>query len=227
MQLSNLVIEITRQCNIRCDHCLRGEAENKDIPVDTLDKLLSQVSSICDLTISGGEPFLKPMLIYVLLQKLKLYNVDIECIYIATNGTVFPQEIYYIIQKATDLVNDDVRIDISNDEFHDAAICGTGLAVNEYFRILKCVDNKYPPENYANDRKHLLNEGRAKINRIGKREVITSPIETKSDFKFAVIYVNVNGDIINGCDYSYESQEYHILCNVDNLTDYYNNLKDE
>ena len=33
--VESLVIEVTRRCNMRCEHCLRGDAQNLDISTAT------------------------------------------------------------------------------------------------------------------------------------------------------------------------------------------------
>jgi len=54
----NLVLEVTRKCNMNCAHCLRGNAEDKDISFDLIDILLDNIDSINMITFTGGEPSL-------------------------------------------------------------------------------------------------------------------------------------------------------------------------
>lgn len=56
LNIYNLVLEVTRRCNMCCAHCLRGEAQNMDMQKETIDKLLDQTDSISMVTFSGGEP---------------------------------------------------------------------------------------------------------------------------------------------------------------------------
>jgi len=59
MNIDNLIIEITRKCNFTCDHCLRGEAQNKDIDHKVIDALLdNNIEYISNITFTGGEPSL-------------------------------------------------------------------------------------------------------------------------------------------------------------------------
>ena len=41
MHICNLIIEITRRCNLQCDHCLRGNAESIDLDITTIDTLFN------------------------------------------------------------------------------------------------------------------------------------------------------------------------------------------
>jgi len=44
-ELEYLVIEVTRRCNLRCDHCLRGDPQNLDLDVSLVSRLFDQVES--------------------------------------------------------------------------------------------------------------------------------------------------------------------------------------
>lgn len=56
--VSNVVIEITRRCNMCCAHCLRGDAENIDIQERYIDAFLDSFEKgacISYIVFSGGE----------------------------------------------------------------------------------------------------------------------------------------------------------------------------
>ena len=46
LYIKNLCIEITRRCNMRCAHCMRGDAEPVDIPLKHISNLLRHVRRI-------------------------------------------------------------------------------------------------------------------------------------------------------------------------------------
>ncbi|MCS2761363.1 radical SAM protein [Bacteroides ovatus] len=58
LYIKNLCIEITRRCNMRCTHCMRGDAESVDIPLKHISNLLRHVRHIHHFNITGGEPSL-------------------------------------------------------------------------------------------------------------------------------------------------------------------------
>ena len=58
ISIQNLAIEVTRKCNIKCAHCLRGDSQNKDIDLKYIDILLDQVNYIGHFCPTGGEPSL-------------------------------------------------------------------------------------------------------------------------------------------------------------------------
>ena len=60
LSIQELIIETTRKCNMACEHCLRGDVENVNIKSLYIRRLFSQIDNIDTLTITGGEPSLKP-----------------------------------------------------------------------------------------------------------------------------------------------------------------------
>lgn len=82
----NVVLEITRRCNMSCAHCLRGNAQPKDIKPEILENFFAPLSYIQTLTLSGGEPSLRPRLMLDVLEVCKKYHVEVGSVYIVTNG---------------------------------------------------------------------------------------------------------------------------------------------
>lgn len=85
--LDTLIIEVTRKCNMQCDHCLRGEAQRSNIDHSYITSLLENVSYISSLTFSGGEPSLNVKAIQFTLQELVRLNIPVNNFYIVTNGS--------------------------------------------------------------------------------------------------------------------------------------------
>lgn len=83
---TDLVLELTRDCNMRCAHCLRGDSDSLDMPVQVIENAFSAASEIRTLTFTGGEPSLKPHLIKYALSCAKKYRTKIDEVYLATNG---------------------------------------------------------------------------------------------------------------------------------------------
>ena len=48
--VENLAIELTRKCNLKCNHCMRGNAENKEISDKILDRIFEGKGGIRKLT---------------------------------------------------------------------------------------------------------------------------------------------------------------------------------
>ena len=59
----NLVVEVTRRCKLKCAHCLRGPAQNKDMDAFFFRNVIerftnSELFNVGCLTLTGGEPLL-------------------------------------------------------------------------------------------------------------------------------------------------------------------------
>ena len=58
VSLREVTLEIGRNCNLKCKHCMKGESENVAMSDEVMDALLDNVHFIDDLIIGGGEPLL-------------------------------------------------------------------------------------------------------------------------------------------------------------------------
>ena len=54
MNFEKLYLEVTRECTMRCEHCLRGENEHKSMSIETLENSLKDIKHIHTLLLSGG-----------------------------------------------------------------------------------------------------------------------------------------------------------------------------
>ncbi len=232
----NIIVEITRRCNMDCEHCLRGNAQAKDMPQEYIKKLVETCDYIGYLTISGGEPLLNIEGIRFLMDELEANRVNIGQIYIATNGLIFNDEVLklfvdinvYPYQEEVDEDFPFFQIQVSNDTFHDNEI----YRLDKYdlfeqnlkkFDILKC----YSRRNRLNEN-YLIKGGKAKD--FGQRDLYSYhelSIDVANDSVYIEtdeIYMNCKGNIILGCDFSYESQDENVLCHVDQWEEYKENL---
>ena len=82
--INDVVIEMTRRCNMTCDHCLRGPMQKKDQTKENIDKFFSHVDGIGSITFTGGEPSLVPDLIEYARQSAERNGVEIGNFYIVT-----------------------------------------------------------------------------------------------------------------------------------------------
>ena len=87
--VDNVVIEITRRCNMCCAHCLRGDAEAVDIQEKYIDAFLDSFANagyISSLTFTGGEISLNIPAIRYTLNAVKERNISVGSFYMVTNG---------------------------------------------------------------------------------------------------------------------------------------------
>lgn len=88
MKLNHLVVEITRQCNLHCTHCVNGDAQDVTITPEIIDKLLDQISAVVSLDLTGGEPFLHPEMVEYLFDGIIKRDIPVLTVGNVTNGTV-------------------------------------------------------------------------------------------------------------------------------------------
>lgn len=131
-----LDIEITRRCNLHCEHCMRGEAQNIDMSYDTIDNILDQVCAIDKLQVTGGEPFIaKDKILYLYEQIMKRKIIVLET-QIVTNGMMIDEDISEMFKRfnnylkdwyesitnekfSEDFIKKHIQICISSDKYHD------------------------------------------------------------------------------------------------------------
>lgn len=92
--MSTLAIEMTRRCNLNCNFCGKGTAQNIDISKEIIDKTLDEMQNtyIHDLRISGGEPLLAPEMICYLVDQIIKRHIYINKVFMFTNGNVEPNQ---------------------------------------------------------------------------------------------------------------------------------------
>ena len=229
IRIPELVIETTRKCNMACDHCLRGDAEALDQKKEYIDTLLDQVDDIDSVTFSGGEPSLNVPIIQYFLDACIKRVIDINTFYIATNGLTVKEDFIIICLRLYSYCQEKklCQVEVSNDYYHaqNDSYDTTFLDGLSFFR------RKYEKESDTmGNGQYVIPEGRGAdfgTGRILDTEKITT--QERIDEAGATLYLNCNGDIINGCDWSYDSQndEELIFCSVGKLSETYYSLDAE
>lgn len=121
----NLAIEITRRCQLKCAHCMRGDAQDVDMSHETIDRLLDQTESIGTLHFSGGEPTLNIDGMRYFLDGMKNRNITLNKLKIIINGYSVTDEFinlmkdyYDYIEFNADYGRNKICINISCDRYH-------------------------------------------------------------------------------------------------------------
>ncbi len=104
--INTLSIELTRRCNLNCDFCARGPAQNMTITKEIIDKTLDEIKDyyILDIRLNGGEPFLAPEVIDYLIDQLIKKEIAFCGLCVFTNGTIKSQQIAEALNKAADYI---------------------------------------------------------------------------------------------------------------------------
>lgn len=224
VRIRTLTFEVTRRCQLRCEHCLRGREQDKNLSEEVVDKMLSQVSSIGELTFTGGEPTLNLPIIRYILEKVKNENIRVDGFFIATNGLENQMELAHMILEYMPMFDDPdyCSVAISRDMYH-----GT-YKISSPVQYLACYsDVKEQPDEY--NFKGLLNRGMAKENYLPN--TYDRPYDTEFDIEsyeqngeveveIDLVYVCYNGTICADCDLPYEDMEYYSVTTVDDFISY-------
>lgn len=115
-----LVIELTQQCNLRCEYCVYSGVyyfervhNNATISLETIDTIIAKWFSSTNhpknVSFYGGEPLLKFELISYFVTTLKSMAIDIGY-YITTNGILLEND-----EICNFLVHHDFHVNISYD----------------------------------------------------------------------------------------------------------------
>ena len=161
---NNVVIEITRRCNMCCAHCLRGDAENVNIQEKYINAFLDSFSGrryIGTIVFTGGEISLNIPAIRYTLKAVKERNISVGSFYMVTNGKA--------VDKMEDLALASLEWWNYCDE-KDEYLCGLCISSDNFHEEISDESAsilsglKYNRDDMVTDfhEKYLLNEGRAK-----------------------------------------------------------------
>ena len=224
MILDNLYIEITRNCTIECEHCLRGDRENKNMSVETLDNILKQVKQVQILLLSGGEPLMAIDILEKLPKLIKKYKIRIGIIGIISNGTICSKRHIEALQSLKEQC-DELQFVLSSDLFHRLEWKRLGIEekVKENYETYK---NLFEMRKFLDDDRYknvvLRLKGRAKritkerIFEITKNEYIhyqfidtneeERQIQVDGEKVHGKVCIDVNGNIV-GYSSTYEEED--------------------
>jgi hypothetical protein len=226
LNISDAIIEVTRKCNMNCEHCLRGDAQRKIIKDEYIYKFMQLIDNIGNLTITGGEPTLAMDSLEKIRECAVYGRADIGNVYMVTNGkSIHVNELadwfHRMYQACTE--NELSAIAFSFDSFHVNILNWKQMEKQKrnYHRLAEVLEEEYGL--YENEgsgsivQKHsekgwnwdvMLAEGRAE--EYGGRETRLHMFE-ESDwggslhFSETELYLSASGWIVAGCDWSYES----------------------
>ncbi|MBF0650787.1 radical SAM protein [Dysgonomonas sp. GY75] len=220
LEIERLSIEITRRCNMRCSHCLRGSSQNIDIKTEYIENILRHSKRVGHLTITGGEPSMNVSAIKFILTRLKRRKIQVDGFYIVTNGskTSMSGDFIEICKKLYACQNNescpeewDCMLEISNDRFHD---CTYRDEVYEKLSTYPFFSNRYRLSNTGGV--PLLRQGRSKEG----FEPILNTIGLDDEGLNGDVYLNALGYLVKSCNLSYRNQQKHIICHSKDFINY-------
>lgn len=158
LNVQSLILELTRQCNLNCAHCFRGDSEKEYMPLDTIDKVFNDICRVNSFLLTGGEPLLAKKQLKRITEIIMKENINVGDIIIVTNGTVLSFDILGMLFQLSERANLELRI--STDIFHDLELERQKLVETQEknIELLK----KYFKVNYQKDKIFIIDKvGRA------------------------------------------------------------------
>jgi hypothetical protein len=168
---------------------------------EVIDRLLESVTSIGNLTFTGGEPTLGLSAIKYFIKKVIDRHIYVGSFYVVTNGKIQSMALMHALIDLYQVCEDQesCTLTVSRDQFHE----GCRTPAYEALRF-------YQPEGRDKDISWdtIINEGMAEYNGIGKREIHIPKFSVEQDGYGDVrveemVYVSANGNVISACDCSY------------------------
>lgn len=220
MYINSLSIELTRRCNLSCEHCLRGTAQNCDIDKKYIDAAFKKFNSIGSLCLTGGEPSLVPELIKYVVKQIKKNKVSLGGFDITTNAVKVSNAFISAIMELY-LVCDEKEmctLSVSNDGYHTDS---TDKDLERNYQLLEVFKftSRREKENGLYYNNTVIGQGNG-LNFCG-RQLDLYTISIDDDNIEDMLYINALGNVVPCCDLSYESQDcealkiFNICDNVD------------
>ena len=215
--IDDLVLEVTRRCNLSCAHCLRGDAEEANLQPEVVNAIWRKIGHIGRVTFTGGEPLLNPAGIVGFLDARKKADGSVGSFYIATNGYVADAIICAAIARAFASAEEPELnlLHVSNTGYHvnsgrslfpdrrqewnyqtfKTLFRQTALKSEEYDKKTEYSSNTMPP---------LVARGRARYKEDATDSIVGSSWEFADDqISNEHLYITVTGDCYPFCDLSY------------------------
>ncbi|MBQ6282954.1 MAG: radical SAM protein [Bacilli bacterium] len=148
--LHDLAIETTRRCNLRCEHCMRGESQNIDASKEIIDMILNndEIKRIDHICFSGGEPTLNPNIIIYAINKIITENIDVLEIVMVTNGQIFNKDLVEAFNRFNEYRNQRIKKQLTahyNELGKDALNSIIQDNTDEHARITFSIDRFHYP----------------------------------------------------------------------------------
>ncbi len=224
MKISQLMVEVTRKCNMKCDHCMRGPAQNISMTKEIMINFLSDIKHINLVGFTGGEPTL-PDGIKAIKQFIKIcktFKITVDSFFIITNGKSWRKEIPKTVGSLLNFCekNNQSVVEISRDQYHDDIDLERGIfhheMVSEFSTKIK--DTGFRVLNRARQIDDVCNQGKASTSGIGTFDYSGPAVMSfsRNGTVRGIFYLNCLGNVIWGADWSYESQNepQNIVCSA-------------
>lgn len=169
MAYEEVMFEVTRECNLKCDHCMRGESQKITMSREIIDKVVPQILISKQISLTGGEPMLVPDTINYLVDSIIKNKTIIAAFTSVVNGTILDDRaiktieafnrigeyiyntVYYKKYKSNNIELPEFEIFKNDPENESTVIAAISISVDEFHKndVQKALDfyrkyaNKY------------------------------------------------------------------------------------
>lgn len=240
--LEKLAFEVTRRCNERCAHCMRGESQNIDLTKETIDRVFdtNPFLSIKEICFSGGEPTLNKEVIIYTIDKIIKENIDVSRIVMITNGQIFNKDLVDALNRFNEYRNNRFLESIPENLFGSASlnfILKTNL--NNNVHITFSDDTFHSPLNQDVISSYMIYGSNLNFRQTGdlaEKEIHKTGFSTiGSEFYYHLLplyyyyngsayqlldnfYITANGNVTNLGDGSYQDMDKINMGNIHDMT---------
>ncbi len=234
-----LGIIVTKKCNLACAHCMRGEAQNKEIKKETFDAIFEKTANIKMLDFHGGELSLSPNIIADCLASLIEHDIIVHNFGFSTNGLILTDEFIHQIYKMQSYIRGDMIISISVDDFHLNEMIKKGYTLENLLENVKRYRSEFGDDvvlfkGFCDV--EVFNEGRStdlpSTKNIKKHNI--NPLNKKFGYTNCNNFVYINGlvsmstegEILPDCNLSYDNEKVFSAGNIktDKVSTIFSNL---
>ena len=229
-----LGIELTRRCNEKCEHCLRGPAENVDLSKEIIDSLFdnNNIRLIENLLLSGGEPTMNSEALSYLVDKIIEKRVVVGTYRVIVNGTYYDPKFGLAIRRLHEYIdrigwnktynimnaNSFGRIGISQDQYHKEAnkeIIDKLLELPSEIVILDAELSSYGLLPYGRALDNDLSSNKPNLSKLENREGTYVLMKYDEEgVQFNKQYICANGNVCLDPNYPFKVLDEYRIGNV-------------
>lgn len=236
--IDSLDLELTRRCNMKCSHCMRGDAQRMDMSDEIIRETFKRIRHVNRMLLTGGEVSLAPDRIRAVTRIAQEEGCDIDAFGIVTNGKKISREFIAAVAGLYEYCDgkDQCVICWSNDVYHEELAPRQFAALERLGRVgYENDDNYFPFLMLKNPSKRTgAGDSEMKFFRQAKRRrfceysdiiamgrgmdmggnrpmsIHMMSIDDEYGDLESALYVCANGRVLPDCDASYKvMDEYH------------------
>lgn len=207
IKAQELILEVTRKCNMHCFNCPKGDAQNQNMSEKVLKRIFDLFSEINQIIYTGGEPSLNTDIMQKSIDIMRREDIRPDSFVVFTNGDGRMNDLLKICDQLYAWCGQYEWPRLNHKEAmrtarllcrDDLVIGGLALRINEYHNpipyenILKLTSRRYFIQSSLQDSKRPFS----------KPKNLDGTIEDG----LYTVYVNVHGDILSDPNIEYLKQ---------------------